>query len=379
MDMELSEEHKMLREAVRDFAEKEIAPLVDEAEENEKFPVQLYRQLGELGYLCISYPAKYGAGEMGMMGECILMEEISRVAVGIASALASQGGIATSAILEHGTEAQRQKYLVPAIKGQKIGAFGLTEPNAGSDSAAIETTAAKKGDKYILNGNKIYITNGNICDFVFVAASTDRSLGTRGLSAFIVEKGTPGFSAKKMHKFCMRSADTAELIFEDCAVPAENLVGEEGKGFTYIMECLDAGRISHAGTSVGLAQAAYEASLAYVQQREQFGQPIYKFQATGFKLARMATEIEAARWLMYRAAWLYDQGNRRFKEASMAKLYASEVVQRVTSEAMQIHGGVAIMSESPVQRYFRDARRATITEGTTEIQQMIISRAIGLR
>ena len=380
MDFELSEEHKMLREAITDFAEKEIAPLVDEAEAKEEFPVQLFPRMGELGYLCLGYPAKYGAGEMGMIGECIAIEEVSKVAVGIAAGLMVQGGIGTEAILEHGTEQQRQRYLVPAIKGQKIGAFGLTEPNVGSDAAAVETTAIKKGDEYIINGNKIYISNGPICDFVLVAAYTDKSLGaSKGMSLFVVDKDTPGFSCKKMEKFCMRSTDTGELTFEDCAVPAENLVGEEGRGFIYVMECLDGGRISHAATSMGLAEAAYEASLDYAQQRVQFGQPIYKFQANSFKLARMAMEIEAARWLMYRAAWLYDQGARRFKEAAMTKLYASEVAQSVTSDAMQIHGGVAIMVESPVQRYFRDARRATITEGTSEIQQIVISRAIGLR
>jgi len=366
MYIELSEEHRMLRAAVRDYAEKEIAPLVNDAEENEKFPVQIMGQLGKLGYLCASHPAQYGGAEIGMIGECIVTEELSRVAVGIASALTSQGGISTVPILEHGTEEQKQKYLVPAIRGEMVAAFGLTEPNAGSDAAAIETTARKKGDSYILNGTKLYITNGTICDYVLVAASTDRSKGSRGISAFIVDKGTPGFSATKMHKFCMRSAETAELVFEDCEIPAANLIGEEGKG-------------SHSATSVGLAQAAYEASLDYVQQREQFGQPIHKFQVTGFKVARMAMEIEAARWLMYRAAWLYDEGNRRIKEASMAKLFASEVVQRVTGDAMQLHGAVGIMTESPVQRYFRDARRNTITEGTSEIQQLVISRAIGLR
>jgi butyryl-CoA dehydrogenase len=379
MYVEFSEEHRMLRAAAKDFAEKEIAPLVNDAEENEKFPVQLFSQLGELGYLCASHPAQYGGAEVGMVGECIILEEISKVAAGIASALTAQGGIATIPILEHGTEEQKQKYLIPAIKGNKIGAFGLTEPNAGSDAAAVETIARREGDEYILNGTKMYITNGTICDYVLVVASTDRSQRSRGISAFIVEKGTPGFTAIKMHKFCMRSAELAELVFEDCRIPTENLIGEEGKGFGYVMECLDAGRVSHSATSIGLAQAAYEACLEYVQQREQFGQPIHRFQATGFKVARMAMEIEAARWLMYRAAWLYDEGTRRFKEASMSKLFASEVVQKVTSDAMQIHGAVAIMAESPIQRYFRDARRNTITEGTSEVQQLVISRAIGLR
>jgi len=380
MDFEFSEEHKMLRQTIRDFAEKEIAPLVEEAEAKEQFPVQLLPRMGELGYLCLSYPAKYGAAGMGMVGECIALEELAKVSVGITSGIMVQGGISTEAILAHGTEEQKQKYLVPSIKGQKIGAFGLTEPNAGSDAAALESTAVMKSDKYIINGNKIYITNGSICDYVLAAAYTDKSLGARGgISLFIVERDTPGFSSKKMNKFCAHSADTGEVTFEDCAVPAENLVGEEGRGFPYLMESLDAGRISHSARSVGLAQVAYEAALDYVQQRVQFGQPIYKFQANSFKLARMAMEIEAARWLMYRAAWLYDQGTHRLKEAAMTKLFASEVAQRVTSDAMQLHGGVALMSESPVQRYFRDARLGTITEGTSEIQEIVISRAIGLR
>ena len=380
MDFEFSEEHKMLKEAIRDFTEKEIAPLIDEAEEKEKFPKELFPKMGELGYHCLGYPAEYGAGDMGLIGECVAIEELSRAAVGIASTLMAQSGIATSPILDHGTEEQKQKYLVPAIKGQKIGAFGLTEPNAGSDAAAIETTAVRKGDKYIINGNKTYITNGSICDFALVVALTDKNLGpSKGISAFIVDSNTPGFSSNKLHKFCVRSADTAELFFEDCAVPAENLVGEEGRGFIYVMECLDAGRITHSATSIGLAQAAFEASLDYAQQRVQFEQPIYKFQVNSFKLARMAMELEAARALMYRAASMYDKGIRRFNEAAMSKLFASEVAVRTTTEAMQIHGGVALMSDSPVQRYFRDSRRHTITEGTSEIQQIVISRGIGLR
>ena len=377
MDFEFSEKHKALREAIRGFAEKEIAPLVAEAEEKERFPKELFPKMGERGYLCLSYPAKYGGADLGRIGECIAVEEISRVSVGIAAGLATQGGIATSSILYHGSEEQKQKYLVPAIKGQKISAFGLTEPNAGSDAAALETTAVKQGDKYIINGNKKYITNGPICDYALVAAYTDRSQKpSRGISVFIMERDTPGFTQKKMKKFCMRSADTAELFFDNCAVPAENLIGEEGRGFVYVMESLDGGRISHSATSIGLAQAAYEAALSYTQQRIQFGQPIYNFQAISFKIARMAIDIEAARWLMYRAAWMYDQGMRRFNESAMTKLFASEVAQRVTSEAMQIHGGVALMSDSPVQRYFRDSRRATITEGTSEIQQIVISRGL---
>jgi len=380
MDFGFSEEQKMLKEAIRNFAEKEIAPLLNEAEAKGELPVQIFPKMGELGYLCLAYPAKYGAGDMGLVGECIMVEELHRVGGGAGGGPMTHGSIATEAILAHGSEEQKQKYLVPAIKGQKIGAFGLTEPNAGSDAAAVETTAVKKGDKYVINGNKIYITNGTICDFVIVAAYTDKSQGTRGgMSMFIVEKDTPGFSRKQMVKFTSHCLDTGELTFEDCVVPVENLIGEEGRGFAYFMESLDAGRITHSAGSVGVAQAAYDASLSYVQQRVQFDQPIYKFQVNSFKLARMATEIEAARWLMYRAAWLFDQGAHRLNESAMAKLFASDVCARVTQEAMQIHGGVGIMTESPVNRYFRDARIQTITEGTSEICELVIARGIGLR
>ena len=380
MDFELSEEQKMFKEAIRGFAEKEIVPLVDEAEKTATFPIPLFAKMGALGYLCVRYPAKYGAAEMGKMGDCISVEEMAYFSVGICAGIMVQGGIATSAIYARGSEEQKQKYLVPAIKGRKIAAFGLTEPNAGSDAAAIQTTATKKDGKYVLNGTKIFITNGNICDFVLAAAYTDKSKGARGgVSLFIVDKGTPGFNRAKLHKICARSGETGELTFEDCAVPEANLIGEEGKGFSYVMESLMGGRISHASRSLGLARAAYDASLKYAQERVQFGQPIAKFQVNSFKLARMAMDIEAARWLIYYAAWLYDQNKPFVKEAAMAKLFASEVATRVTTEAMQIHGGYGLMEESVVQRYFRDARMSPITEGTSEIQQLVISREIGIR
>ena len=380
MDFELSEEHKMFQEAMRNFAEKEIAPLVEEAEKTATFPLQLFPQMGKLGYLCVRYPAKYGGAEIGKVGDCISVEEVAYQSVGICAGIMVQSGIGTTAVYSYGSEDQKQKYLVPAIKGEKIAAFGLTEPNAGSDAAAIETTATKKNGKYILNGTKIFITNGNICDFVLTAAYTDKSKGARGgVSLFIVEKDTPGFNRSKLHKFCGRSGETGELSFEDCAVPEENLIGEEGKGFPYLMESLMGGRISHASRSLGLARAAYDASLKYAQERVQFGQPIAKFQANSFKLARMAMDIEAARWLIFHAAWLYDQNKPHVKEAAMAKLFASEVAVSVTTEAMQIHGGYGLTEESVVQRYFRDSRMSTITEGTSEIQQLVISREIGIR
>lgn len=380
MDFEFSEEQKMFQQAIHDFAQKEIAPLVEESEKTSTFPIQLFPKMGELGYLCPRYPPEYGGAGIGKMGDCISVEEVSYVNVGIAAGIMVQGGIGTSAIYNRGNEAQKQKYLVPAIKGQKIAAFGLTEPNAGSDAASIQTTATRKNGKYILNGTKIFITNGNISDFVCVAAYTDKSKGAgRGVSLFIIEKGTPGFHRSKLHKFCSHPGETAELTFEDCTVTEENLIGEEGKGFPYILEVLYGGRISHAARSLGLSRSAYDAALKYAQDRVQFGQPIIKFQVNAFKLARMAMDIEAARWLIYYAAWLYDQNKPHIKEAAMAKLFASEVATRVTTEALQIHGGYGLMEESVAQRYFRDARLATITEGTSEIQQLVIARQLGIQ
>lgn len=379
MYLELSEEQKMFREAIRSFAEKEIAPLVEEAEEKEKFPVELFPKLGRLGYLCITYPVEYGGAGMGKVSEGIWIEEIARISGGITAALMVSSGVATSIICDHGSEELKQKYLVPTAKGEKIAAFTLTEPNAGSDAAALETTAVGQGDGYILNGTKIFISNAPIADFLTVAAYTDKSKGARGgVSIFVVDKGTPGVTITHMSKMGNRSTETGEVSLGNCHVPQENLVGEEGKGFPYLMETLAGGRISHSFRSLGVAQAAYEASLGYAKERVQFKQPIGKFQAISFKLARLAMEIEAARWLCCRAAWLYDQGTKPIREASMAKLFASEVVNHVTSEAMQIHGGYGYMMDSPVQRYFRDARLYTITEGTTEIQQLVISRDLGL-
>jgi len=378
MDFEFSEEQKMFREAIRDFAAKEVAPIVDEAEKNEAFPTELFLKMGKLGYLCPGYPPEYGGGGLGEVGTCIMVEELARISSGITSGLMVQSGLSTFAILAHGSEEQKQKFLVPAIKGEKIAAYGLTEANAGSDASAIETTAKREGDYYIINGSKIYITNGQICDFVTLAVSTDRSQGTRGISTLIVEKGTPGFSTTKMRKLGHHSAATGELVFEDCRVPAANLLGEEGKGYKYVLEALNPGRISHSARSVGQAQAILEASIQYAKDRKQFGQPIGKFQAIAFKLAHMATNIEAARWLMYRVAWLYDQGDECRREGPMTKFFSSEVAIRAAEEAMRIHAGAGYLAESPIQRYFRDAILYHTTEGTTEIQELIISRELGL-
>jgi len=378
MDFEFSEEQKMFKEAIRDFAQKEVAPIVKEAEEKEAAPVELFPKLGKLGYLCPAYPPEYGGGGLGKIGDCILVEELARVCSGITSGIMVQSGLSTFPILAHGNEEQKQKFLAPAAKGKKIAAYGLTEPNAGSDAAAVETTATRDGGDYIVNGSKIYITNGQICDFATLAVSTDKSQGSRGISTLIVEKNAPGFTINKMKKLGHHSAATAELAFDNCRVPVDNLIGEEGRGFRYMLEALNGARISHSARSLGTAQAAYEASLDYAKQRIQFGQPIGKFQAISFKLARMSVDIEAARWLLYRVAWLYDQGNECRKEAPMTKLFASEVAIRSVEEAMRIHAGAGYLAESTVERYFRDAILFHTTEGTTEIQELVISRELGL-
>lgn len=378
MDFELSEEHKMFQQAVRDFAQREVAPLVDEAEEKETFPREVFPKMGKLGYLCPSYPPEYGGGGLGKLGDCIMIEELTKVCSGIASGLMVQSGLATLALLHHGNEEQKQKFLVPAIKGEMIAAYGLTEANAGSDASAIETTAKRDGSHYIVNGSKLYITNGIICDFVTLSVVTDKSKGSRGISAIVMEKDTPGFSANKMRKVGHHAAATGELAFEDCRVPADNLIGEEGKGFRYMLEALNGARISHSSRSLGLAQCAFDASLSYAKERTQFGQPIGKFQTIAFKLARMATELEAARWLLYRVAWLYDHGGECRKEAAITKLFSSDLAIRVAEEAMRIHAGAGYIAESPIQRYFRDAILYHCTEGTSEIQQLVISRELGL-
>jgi alkylation response protein AidB-like acyl-CoA dehydrogenase len=376
----LTEEQVMLRKAIRSFAEKEIAPLAEEAENLKKFPRELFPQLGDLGYLCVNFPAKYGGGEAGVVSECIIFEEIARINAGISSTIMIQSGIGTTIILEHGSEAQKQKYIVPAVKGQIISAFALTEPNAGSDVAALETRAQKEGDSYVINGTKMFITNGPFCDFVLVAAWTDKSQRPgKGISVFVVEKNTPGFTvARKLEKVGFHSSETGELVFDNCRIPKENLIGEEGRGFGYLMGSLTHGRITHAASSLGIAQAAFEAALQYAKERVQFGKPIGKNQVIAFKLARMAMEIEAARLIVYHAANLYDLGSNCLKEAAMAKLKASETTMWVAGEAMHIHGGYGYMEEYPVQRYWRDAKLRLITEGTSEIQQLVISRELGL-
>jgi butyryl-CoA dehydrogenase len=378
LDFEFTEEQNMFRDTIREFAKNEIEPIVDEAEKNEKFPKDLFPKLGEMGFLGIVFPEEYGGVELDKVTDCIFSEEMGRVNAGIAMCVNAHTSLACFPVYKFGTEEQKQKYLVPGITGQKIGALGLTEPNAGSDARSIRATAVKKGDKYILNGTKTWITNGTMGDFIIVAAYTDKNKKGEGISLFIVEKGSKGFTeANKIHKLGHRSADTAELVFEDCEIPEENLLVGEG-GFERAMATLLGARITHAAKSVGIAQAAFEYALGYSKERDAFGRPISKFQAISFKLADMAVKIETARLLVYKAAWLYSQGKRCLKEASMAKLYAAEVVQWVATEAVQVLGGYGYGVEFPVERYYRDAKLASITEGTSEIQHIVIARELGI-
>lgn len=379
MDFELNEEQKIFQQSIRDYAEKEIGPLVEEAEETETFPVHIFPEMGKLGYLCIRYPEEYGGAGADKIMECLYVEELGRVCLGIASGILVHSSVGTLPIAEFGTEEQKQKYLVPAAKGEKIFAFGLTEPDAGSDAAGIKTTAKKDGDRYIINGAKTFITNATIADYFIVAAYTDKTQRHKGIALFLVERGTPGFSAdRKLKKMGLWSSDLGELTFEDCPVPAENLIGEETGGFVKLAKTLTGGRMVVGARALGLARAAYEASLTYAKERTQFGQPIGSFQAIQHKLADMATAIDAARLLVYRAAWLFDRGRPYNKEASMAKMFATEMAVDVANEAIQIHGGMGLMMESPVQRFYRDARFGMIVEGTSEIQRNIIARNLGL-
>ena len=380
MDFELSEENRIFRDAIRDFAEKEIAPLVDEAEETGTFPKQLFKKMGSLGFLCPSYPVELGGGGGDKITQCIMNEELTIINSGIAAAIMVQSGIGTQALYRFGSEEQKQQFLIPAIRGEKIACFGLTEPNVGSDAASIKTRAIFDGDNYVINGSKIFISNGPISDYVILAAYTDPTKRGEGISLIIVETGTPGYHvARKLDKLGNRSIETAELAFEDCRVPKKNLVGgKEGGGFRMLADTLNSGRIIYGSRCTGTAQAAYNLTVHYAKERIQFGKPIIKFQATRFKLAEMAMNIDIMRSYTWRVAWMYDQGKNIRKEASMVKLYTSEILQKILSDSMQIHGGYGYMMEYPIQRHWRDGRLYTITEGTSEIQRLVIAKELGL-
>jgi len=377
VDFSFSEEQELTRKMVREFAEGEIAPHSARLDEDQEFPFEIFRKLGELGLTGVTFPEEYGGAGLSTVEYAIVIEELARVDPGVALSVAAHNSLAGNHIYLAGTEEQKKKYLVPLAKGEKIGTWSLTEPTAGSDAGGTKTRAEKDGDFYVLNGSKTFATHGTVADVAVVFAVTDPAKRHRGISAFILEKGMAGFRpGKKENKLGCRASDTAELAMEDCRVPRSQLLGNEGEGFRDAMRVLDGGRISIAAMAVGTAQGAFEASVRYARQRQQFGKAIAEFQAIQFMLADCATEIEAARWLTMRAAHLKDQGQDVNKAGAMAKLYASETAVRVTDKAIQIHGGYGYMKEYPVEKFHRDAKLTTIGEGTSEIQRLVIARRI---
>jgi alkylation response protein AidB-like acyl-CoA dehydrogenase len=373
----LTEDQEALRREIRDFAAREIAPNVLRWDEASEFPHDVVRQLGQMGLLGVIFPPEYGGAGLGYTDYMLAIEELSAVDGSIGIIVAAHNSLCTNHIFLAGSEAQKKKYVSKLATGEHLGAWGLTEPGSGSDASAARTTAVRRGDQWVLNGNKTFITNGHYADVSVIIAVTDKSQGTHGLSAFIVEKGSPGFRpGKKENKLGLRASDTSELIFEDCAIPTENLLGNEGEGFIDAMRTLDGGRISIAALSLGIARGALDASVKYVKERRQFGKAIAEFQGIQWKLADMATELDAARLLTLRAAVLKDAGQRVTQESAMAKLYSSEVAVRICNEAVQLHGGYGFIKDYPVEKFYRDVKLCTIGEGTSEIQRMVIGREI---
>jgi alkylation response protein AidB-like acyl-CoA dehydrogenase len=379
MNFELTEEQNLIREMVRSFAETEVAPSAAERDEEERFDRALmYDRLGELGLTGIVFPEEYGGAGADYISYAIAVEELSRVCGSTGVTLSAHLSLCANPIYMFGTEEQKQKFLVPLATGEKIGGFGLTEPSAGSDAGGTKTTATRDGDEWILNGSKIFITNAGEAETYVVLARSDKNAEKhRGISAFIVEKGTPGFSfGKKEKKMGIRSSPTMELVFENCRIPVDNLLGQEGQGFKVAMKTLDGGRIGIASQALGIAQGALDATLAYTKDREQFNKPIASFQGVSFQLADMATQIEAARLLIYNAAYRASAGLSYSQESAMAKLYASEVAMRVTTQAVQLHGGYGYTREFPVERMMRDAKITEIYEGTSEVQRIVIAAGL---
>ena len=378
MDFAFTDEQNQLRRSVREFAEGEIAPHVMEWDEASRFPSEIMPKLGEMGLLGVIFPEEYGGAGLGYIEYVIAIEELSRVDGSVGIIVAAHNSLCSNHIYKFGSDEQKKKYLAPLVQGKQIGAWSLTEPEAGSDAAGTRTTAVRDAKGWVLNGSKTFCTNGHYADIAVVMAVTDRSKNSHGISAFIVEKGTPGFKpGKKENKLGLRASDTSELILSDCRIPAENLLGAEGDGFIGSLKILDGGRISIAALGLGMAQGALEAATKYAKQRKQFGQTISEFQAIQFKLAEMATEVEAARLLVYQAAWLADRKDVRFtKESSMAKLFAGEVAVRVANECVQIHGGYGFIKDYPAEKFYRDVKLCTIGEGTSEIQKLVIARQL---
>lgn len=377
MDFELNEEQRMIRDTVRRFAQEKVAPIAHEVDETGRFPAENFEEMGKLGLLGLPVPEAYGGVGADTISYSIAVEELSAACGSTGLAYAAHTSLACMPMLWFGNEEQKRKYLTHMATGKGLGAFGLTEPQSGSDAAGLRTTAVREGDEWVLNGQKMWITSGSIADVILVAAVTDPEQGAHGISNFIVEKGTPGFvPGKNEPKMGLKGSITSQLFFEDCRIPAENILGKPNEGFIQFMKTLDGGRISIASCSLGLGRAAYEASVAYAKERHAFGRAIADFQAIQHKLADMATELEAARWLIYRAAMLKDQGRPYSKEAAMAKLFASEAAEHVCFEAIQIHGGAGYSREYPVERIYRDNRLMAIGEGTNEILRTVIARRV---
>lgn len=377
MDFLLTQEQEILKESIKNFSQKEIQPLIKDSDEKGKWPEELTIKLAEMGLLGIIIPTEYSGVGYSNVDYVIILEEISKVDASAGLVIAAHNSLCSNHINLFGTEEQKNKYLTRLASGQTLGAWGLTEAGAGSDAAALKTRAEKKGDHWVLNGSKLFITNGSLAEIHVVMAVTDPEKQRKGISAFILEKGMDGFRAgKKEDKLGVRAADTSELVFEDVKVPAENLIGEEGKGYKQAMTILDGGRVSIAGFSLGIAAASLESSLKYAKERVQFNQPIANFQAIQWMLADGFTELEAARLLTYRAAFLEDQGKIIPKESAMAKLFASELAVKVSATAVQIHGGYGFTKDYPVEKFYRDSMLATIGEGTSEIQRWIIAQKV---
>jgi len=377
MDFQLTEEHLMIKQMVRDFAEKEIAPRAEEIDATDEFPADIFKRMGDLGILGLPFSEKYGGSGGDYLGQVIALEEIARVSGTVAIILDAQTSLCCEPLYLFGTEEQKLKYLPSLISGEKIGAFGLTEPQAGSDAGATRTRALRDGNDWVLNGQKTFITNGSLADVLVVTAKTNPDQGTKGISAFIVEKGTPGFKpGRDEKKMGLKGSVTSQLFFENCRIPLANLLGRENEGFKQFMTTLDAGRVAISAMALGLAQGAYDKAVTYAKEREQFGQPIAKFQAIQWMIAEMATDIDAARLMVKRAAWLKTQGQRFTQEAAMAKLFATEASERVCYKAIQIHGGYGYVREYAVERMYRDQRLCAIGEGTNEIQRLVIARQV---
>lgn len=377
MNFDFTEEQEAIRRTVREFAEAEIRPHASQWDETQHFPRDLFPKMGELGITGVLFPEQYGGAGLGYIEYAIIIEELARVCGAIGLSVAAHNSLCANHIYQYGNETQRREFVTPLAQGERLGAWALTEPDSGSDASAMRTTAVRRGDKWVLNGSKNFITHGISGDVAVVLAYTDREMRSRGISAFIVERGTPGFNAgRKENKLGVRASETASIHFEDCAVPFDNLLGERGRGFVNAMQILDGGRISIAALSVGIAQGAYESALKYSLERRQFGHPIFDFEAIQFKLADMATQIDAARLLVNRAAFLKDNKRPTTKESAMAKLYASEMAVRVCEEAIQIHGGYGYLKDYPPEKCWRDSKLCTIGEGTSEVQRLVIARQL---